>query len=486
MTAVAPQIPVKQLFIDNRWVAPSSGRTFADVNPATGEVLAHIAEADATDVDRAVRAARRAFDEGPWRQMRAAERSALLRRVGELILQRKDELIRLESLDTGKPVRESSTLDIPRSALNFIFFAEYLTKVTNDCVPVDNQFLHYELRDPVGVAALITPWNFPLLLATWKVGPCLAAGNTCVLKPASYTPLTALALAEIVAEAGLPEGVFNVVTGPGTTVGTALVSHPMVNLVSFTGETTTGQTIMQAAAPGLKRVSFELGGKAPNLIFASADLDAAVAGSLRSAFFNQGEVCLATPRFLVEESIYDAFLEKFVAAARALRLGDPLDPATEMGPLVSQPHYERVTRYVQLGEEEGARLVTGGRRPPGLERGYYLEPTIFTDVRPDMRICREEIFGPVVTIQPVKTEEEAIRLANDTPYGLNATIWTNDLRQAHRVAARLVVGTVWVNCWFVRDLRVPFGGAKASGIGREGGRHSWEFYTEAKNVCIAL
>jgi len=486
MTAVVPQVPVKRLFIDNQWVEATGGRTFDDLNPATEEVIARIAEATPEDVDRAVRAARRAFDEGPWRTMRAADRSALLRKVGELILARKDELVRLESMDNGKPVRESSTLDIPRSAWNFIFFAEYLTKVTNECVPVDNQFLHYELRDPVGVAALITPWNFPLLLATWKIGPCLAAGNTCVLKPASVTPLTALALAEIVAEAGLPEGVFNVITGPGSTVGTALVSHPGVNLVSFTGETVTGQAIQAAAAPTLKRVSFELGGKAPNLVFASADLDAAVAGSLRSAFFNQGEVCLATPRFYVEEAIYDQFLEKFVAAAKALRLGDPLDPATEMGPLVSKGHYERVLGYVEQGRAEGARLVTGGGRPAHLPRGYFLEPTIFTEVHNGMVICRDEIFGPVATIAPVKSEEEAVRLANDTPYGLDATVWTNDLKQAHRVAAQLVVGTVWVNCWFVRDLRVPFGGAKASGIGREGGKYSWEFYTEAKNVCIAL
>ncbi len=486
MTAVTPQTPVKQLFIDNRWVDAAGGRTFEDVNPATGETLAQIAEASADDVDRAVRAARRAFDEGPWRKMKAMERAALLRKVGELILQRKDELIQLESMDSGKPVRESSTLDVPRSALNFIWFAEYITKVTNECVPVDGQFLHYEVRDPVGVAALITPWNFPMLLATWKIGPCLAAGNTCVLKPASVTPLTALALGDIVADAGLPEGVFNVLTGPGSTIGTALVSHPGVDLVSFTGETTTGQSIIAAAGPSLKRVSFELGGKAPNLIFKTADLDAAVAGSLRSAFFNQGEVCLATPRFLVEESIYDAFLDKFVAAARALKLGDPLDPATEMGPLVSKQHYDRVTRYVQQGREEGAHLVTGGEPPPGLDRGYFLQPTIFTDVNQEMIICREEIFGPVCTIQPVKSEDDAIRLANDTPYGLDATVWTNDLRQAHRVSAALVVGTVWVNCWFVRDLRVPFGGAKASGIGREGGKYSWEFYTEAKNICIAL
>ncbi|HLI27336.1 MAG TPA: aldehyde dehydrogenase [Chloroflexota bacterium] len=483
---VATRPAVKRLFIDNQWVEAASGRTFEDVNPATEQVLAHIAEADASDVDRAVRAARRAFDEGPWPRLRAAERAALLRRVGELILQHQDELVQLESLDTGKPVRESRALDVPRSAHNFIFFAEYSTKVTSEAVNQDGQYLHYELRDPVGVAALITPWNFPLLLATWKIGPCLAAGNTCVVKPASVTPLTALRLAELVAEAGLPEGVFNVVTGPGATVGTALVSHPGVNLVSFTGETVTGQQIMAAAAPGLKRVSFELGGKAPNLVFASADLDAAVAGSLRSAFFNQGEVCLATPRFLIEERIYDQFLEKFVAAARALRLGDPLDPATEMGPLVSKSHYERVRGYIQLGREEGAALVTGGERPEGLARGYFLQPTVFTQVRPDMRICREEIFGPVVSVQPFRSEEEAVRLANDTPYGLDATIWTNDLKQAHRVAARLVVGTVWVNCWFVRDLRVPFGGAKASGIGREGGKYSWEFYTEAKNVCIAV
>jgi aminomuconate-semialdehyde/2-hydroxymuconate-6-semialdehyde dehydrogenase len=484
--AVVARTPTKRLFIDNEWVEAAGGRTFEDVNPATEEVIAHIAEATSEDVDRAVRAARRAFDEGPWRSMRAADRSALLRKVGELILARKDELIELESMDSGKPVRESSVLDVPRSASNFIFFAEYLTKVTNECVPVDGQFLHYELRDPVGVAALITPWNFPMLLATWKIGPCLAAGNTCVVKPASVTPLTALALGDIVAEAGLPEGVFNVLTGPGGTIGNALVSHPGVDLVSFTGETTTGQSIMAAAGPALKRVSFELGGKAPNLVFRSADIDAAIAGSMRSAFFNQGEVCLATPRFYVEESIYETFLERFVAAAKALRLGDPLDPATEMGPLVSKGHYERVFGYLEQGRAEGAHVATGGQRPSGMEKGYFLEPTVFTEVNNDMVICREEIFGPVATVQPVATEDEMVRLANDTPYGLDATVWTNDLKQAHRVAAKLVVGTVWVNCWFVRDLRVPFGGAKASGIGREGGKYSWEFYTEAKNVCIAL
>jgi aminomuconate-semialdehyde/2-hydroxymuconate-6-semialdehyde dehydrogenase len=486
MAAVVARTPTKRLFINNVWVEATGGHTFEDVNPATEEVIAHIAEATAEDVDRAVRAARRAFDEGPWRTMRAADRSALLRKVGELILARKDELIELESMDSGKPVRESSVLDVPRSASNFIFFAEYLTKVTNECVPVDGQFLHYELRDPVGVAALITPWNFPMLLATWKIGPCLAAGNTCVVKPASVTPLTALALGDIVAEAGLPEGVFNVLTGPGGTIGNALVSHPGVDLVSFTGETTTGQSIMAAAGPALKRVSFELGGKAPNLVFRSADIDAAIAGSMRSAFFNQGEVCLATPRFYVEESIYETFLERFVAAAKALRLGDPLDPATEMGPLVSKGHYERVFGYLEQGRAEGAHVATGGQRPSGMEKGYFLEPTVFTEVNNDMVICREEIFGPVATVQPVATEDEMVRLANDTPYGLDATVWTNDLKQAHRVAAKLVVGTVWVNCWFVRDLRVPFGGAKASGIGREGGKYSWEFYTEAKNVCIAL
>jgi aminomuconate-semialdehyde/2-hydroxymuconate-6-semialdehyde dehydrogenase len=479
-----------KLFVDGRYVDARSGKTFASVNPATGEQIARVAEAGYEDVDLAVAAARRAFDHGPWPKMPVAERAAILMKVAAGIRSRMAELCELESLDTGKPIRETSHLDIPRSAYNFEFFAELIKHEGTDCNPVDDKFLNYTLREPVGVAGCISPWNLPLLLLTWKLAPALACGNTVVCKPAEFTPITASFLGEIAAEAGLPPGVLNVVQGFGPdAAGSAITEHPGVDCLSFTGETATGKAIMRAAAAGLKEVSMELGGKAAAVIFADADLDLVVAQTIRSTFLNQGEVCLASPRLLVQRPLFDEFCARYRAAAEALRFGDPLDEATTIGALVDREHEERVANYIEIAKAEGARLLFGGGRPdlpPPFDRGAFLQPTAFVDVRNDMRICQEEVFGPVVTIAPFDTEDEGVAIANDIKYGLAATVFTRDLQRAHRVARRIRAGIVWVNCWFVRDLRTPFGGMRESGIGREGGRLSLEFFSELKNVCIAL
>ncbi len=476
-----------RLFIDGQWMAARSGRTFESINPATGERLAVVHEAGDQDVDLAVRAARRAFREGPWPRLNAAERSRMLDRMGDLIEQHQQELARLETLDTGKPIRESLEIDIPRAAYNFHFFADLIQSAHTECFPMDELALNYVRREPVGVAALITPWNLPLYLATWKVAPCLAAGNTCVLKPAELTPLTAARLATIAQEAGLPPGVLNVVQGFGPrSAGEALTRHPEVDLISFTGETTTGQAIMAAAASTLKRLSFELGGKGAAILFADVDLDHTVPILLRAAFQNQGEVCLAGSRILVEQSLYEPLLHRLTAAARCLRVGDPLDPQTEMGALISREHRAKVQAYVEIAAREGGRVLCGGSSPSGFERGNFFLPTVITGLSPDSRVVQEEIFGPVVVVLPFRDEEEALALANGTAYGLSNVVCTRDLRRAHRVAARLESGIVWVNCWMLRDLRTPFGGYKKSGIGREGGRHSLEFFTEAKTVCVKL
>jgi aminomuconate-semialdehyde/2-hydroxymuconate-6-semialdehyde dehydrogenase len=476
-----------QLFIGGRWEKAVSGRTFDSFNPATGEKLATIQEAAPEDVDRAVRAARRAFAEGPWPRMAVAERSRILNRIAEIILQRKEELARLETLDTGKSIRESLEVDIPRAAHNFQFFADFIKHSASECFPLDDRALSYVVRQPVGVAALITPWNLPLYLTTWKVAPCLAAGNTCVVKPAELTPLTAARLAEIGQEAGLPPGVLNVIQGFGPeAAGEALTRHPDVNLISFTGETTTGRAIMAAAAPTLKRLSFELGGKGAAILFADANLDEALPIAQRAAFQNQGEVCLAGSRLLVERSIFDEVLERMTAAAKNIRLGDPLDPATEMGSLISEEHWQKVSGYVELARREGAQILCGGGRPPHLARGNFFLPTVIAGLQPNSRVCREEIFGPVVTVLPFRTDEEAVAIANDTPYGLSAVVCTSNLQRAHHVAGQLECGTVWINCWLLRDLRAPFGGFKNSGMGREGGQYSLDFFTEAKTVCVKL
>ncbi|MGH2364717.1 MAG: aldehyde dehydrogenase [Chloroflexota bacterium] len=482
LTKAAPK--TVGLFIDGKDTPSATGETFEVLNPTTNELLATVAKATREDVDRAVAAAKRAL-EGTWGKMKMAERAAILSKVAQRIIERAPELAELESADVGKPLKESR-VEMPRASLNFRFFAEMLTKMNSESAPVDSDFLNYHQRRPVGVAALITPWNFPFMLTTWKAGPCLAAGNTCVIKPASVAPMTPLLLGEICAEAGLPEGVLNVVTGAGPVVGTRLAEHPDVKLISFTGETITGQTIMSTASKTLKRLSFELGGKSANIVFGDATFEEAVAGSIRAIYSNQGEVCLAGSRLVVEDSLYDRFVAEFIARAHALKIGNPLEDTTDLGPLVSQEHLSRVKGYLDIARNEGAHIVQGGNTPAGWERGNFLEPTVIVDVDNAMRCAQEEIFGPVVTITRFKGEEEAIRIANDSRYGLAGVVWTNDLRKAHRVAQAVDAGTIWVNCWFVRDLRVPFGGMKESGIGREGGHWSFDFYTEQKNICIKL
>ncbi|BAS28011.1 2-hydroxymuconic semialdehyde dehydrogenase [Limnochorda pilosa] len=464
-----------------------TGSRFPLHYPATGEQIGTACEAGPEEIDRAVRAARAAFQE--WSRTRPSERRAVLNRFADAILKRGEEFGRLETFDVGRPIRDNGRPYIERAAANIRFFADFAAMLGSECYPMENGYLNYVLRHPVGVAALITPWNVPLLLETWKLGPALAFGNTAVLKPAEWTPLGAWKLAECAREAGLPEGVFNVVNGFGTgSAGELLVRHPGVDLISFTGETTTGQTIMAAAAPTLKRLSFELGGKGANIVFADADLDRAVEVSIRAGFFNQGEFCLSGPRLFVEEPIYERFLAAFSEQVGHLRVGDPLDPETRMGPMMAPEHLERVLGFVERARARGAR-VTGGERlslPGPLGDGNFISPAIVTGAGTEDEICQQEVFGPVVTVAPFRTEEEVIAWANGTRYGLSAVVQTGDVGRAHRVAAALQAGTVWVNDFFVRDLRVPFGGMKQSGIGREGGHYSLEFYTEAQTICVAV
>lgn len=472
-------------FIDGQYVASADGKTFENINPATGEVLGLVAEGGRTEIDAAATAARRAFKS--WSKTTPAHRAAIMYRIADLIDQRSEELARDETLDTGKPIGLSKSLDIPRAAYNFRFFADFVKGLSTECFEMEGVALNYALRRPAGVAALISPWNLPLLLLTWKVAPCLAAGDTCVIKPAELTPTTATKLAEICKEAGLPDGVLNVVHGFGPdAAGSFLTEHPEVDMISLTGETTTGKAVMKAASGTLKRLSFELGGKNPNIIFADADLEDVLETTLRSSFANQGEVCLCGSRIYVERPLYETFVEKLAERASRMVVGDPLQAGTNVGALISVEHLERVEGFVQRAVEQGGRIVTGGKRPAQLTGGAFFEPTIIVDVDPSCEIVRQEVFGPVVTIQPFDTEEEVVAAANDTRYGLSASIWTSNLKRAHRVASDLEVGIIWINSWFLRDLRTPFGGMKDSGIGREGGVHSFEFFSDLKNVCVKL
>jgi aminomuconate-semialdehyde/2-hydroxymuconate-6-semialdehyde dehydrogenase len=472
-------------FINGEYVPSLSGKVKENINPATEEVISYISQGGQEEVDAAVAAAKKAL-KGPWKRFTLDQRIAVIRKIGDIILERKDELARLESLDTGKPIWLSTAVDISRSAFNFHFFADYLRSVGTEAFETDDVAINYSVRRPVGVVGIISPWNLPLLLMTWKLAPALAAGNTVVIKPASLTPTTATIMGEICKEAGVPDGVVNIVNGSGGVVGTALTEHKDVDALTFTGETVTGQTIMTAAAKTLKKLSYELGGKNPNIIFADADLDEVIETTLKSSFINQGEVCLCGSRIYVERSAYDEFIQKFVAKTKELVVGDPFDPKTKVGALISKDHYERVLSYVDLAKEEGGEVLTGGVRPEGLEKGYYLEPTIITGLDRNCRVVKEEIFGPVVTVIPFDTEEDVLDQVNDTEYGLSASIWTNDLRRGHRMAKEVEAGIIWVNTWFLRDLRTPFGGMKSSGIGREGGMHSFEFYSELSNICIKL
>jgi aminomuconate-semialdehyde/2-hydroxymuconate-6-semialdehyde dehydrogenase len=473
-------------FINGRHAPPASGRYLDNLEPATGQVYSQLADSDSRDVDAAVQAALDAFPN--WSRTPAAERSRLLLDVAGRIEANLERLAQAESVDSGKPLRLARTIDIPRAASNFRFFATAILHSHSEAYRTDQLALNYVLRQPRGVAGLISPWNLPLYLFTWKVAPALATGNTAVAKPSELTPMTAHLLTEMCQDI-LPPGVFNVVHGLGAKVGAAIVSHPRVPTLSFTGGTATGAEIARTAAPLFKKVALELGGKNPNVIFADADLDQALAVSLRSSFENQGEICLCGSRIYVEKSLYPRFVDRFVAETRKLRAGDPLDTGTDLGALISKTHFDKVMSYVRLAQEAGGRILCGGG-PPQLSLGdrcrggSFVQPTVIVDLPAGCRVDREEIFGPVVTIAPFANEEEALACANGTPYGLSATLWTQDLNRAHRLAEKLETGTVWVNCWLLRDLRVPFGGMKQSGVGREGGEEALRFFTEPKNVCI--
>jgi aminomuconate-semialdehyde/2-hydroxymuconate-6-semialdehyde dehydrogenase len=475
-------------FIDGEWADSTDAATFESVSPIDNTVIAQVARGSAADADRAVDAARRAFDRGPWPKMSPAARKKLLHAAATLIEERLEEFAAAETRDMGKPISESRTKDVPRAAYNLRFFAGFAehTHTETYAKPWD-KVMTYTLREPAGVSACISPWNFPLMLETWKIAPALAFGNTVVLKPAEQSPLTAALLAQAFADAGMPPGVFNVVQGfgPGE-AGERLTEHPGVDLVTFTGESATGRLIMAKAAGTLKRCSFELGGKSAAIVMADADLDRAVPGTIDGIFRNQGEVCLAGSRLFVQRPIYDEFCARYVAAAQDLAVGDPREPATQIGPLVSREHLDKVLSYIRLGEQEGAKLLTGGHRitDGALADGNYVAPTVFADVENGWRISQEEIFGPVQVIAPFGDVDEAIALANDSRYGLAGMIWTASLDTAHQVAREVRTGTMWVNCFFIRDLRAPFGGMKDSGVGREGGSHSEEFFTEAKAVVM--
>ncbi|TKK85937.1 aldehyde dehydrogenase family protein [Herbidospora galbida] len=480
----------RQLFIGGQWVDAASGRTFATPNPATGDTLAHIAEADREDVDRAVRAARAAFEEGPWSRMTASERGRVIWRIGDLIEQYGDELAQLESLDNGKPYAVARAADIPLAAELFRYMAGWATKIEGNTISLSvpympgSEFHAYTLREPIGVVAQIIPWNFPLLMAAWKLGPALTTGNTVILKPAEQTPLSALRLAEIMAEAGLPDGVVNVLPGYGETAGAALAAHDGVDKVAFTGSTEVGKLIVQAAAGNLKKVSLELGGKSPNVVFDDVDPALAIPGAANAIFFNHGQCCVAGSRLFVHESRFDEVVGGVADIARGIKLGSGLDPDTQMGPLVSDEQFRRVTGYLESGRAEGARTVAGGQRHG--DKGYFVQPTVITDTTPDMSIVREEIFGPVVVASPFSSLDELAAQANDTAYGLGAGIWTRDVNKAHALAKRLRAGTVWINCYNVFDAALPFGGYKQSGWGREMGHEVLEAYTEVKAVCTQL
>ena len=481
----APKVANQKLFINGKWVNSISGKTFATLNPATGQEICKVAEADSADVDLAVKAARKAFESGPWKKMSAAERGRRINKLADLMEKNLPELAALESLDNGKPLRDSLNADLPLSIKAYRYYAGWCDKTHGKTIPVEGEYFCYTKHEPVGVVGQIIPWNFPLLMTAWKWAPALATGCTIVLKPAEQTPLTALRMAELAQEADIPDGVINVVPGFGPTAGAAITSHMDIDKVAFTGEGSTGQLVMQAAAKSnLKRVSLELGGKSPNVVFADADLDAAVEGAYFGLFFNQGQCCCAGSRLFVEENIHDAFVEKLVARAKKQRVGDPFDMATTQGPQISQEQCDRIMGYIDVGVSEGANLLSGGKRVGS--KGYFIQPTIFSGVKDNMRIAKEEIFGPVMNILKFKDVDEVVQRGNKTFYGLAAAIWTKDITKAHRLANNLRAGTVWVNCYDVFDAAAPFGGFKMSGIGRELGEYALSLYTEVKTVYINL
>jgi len=479
-----------KMLINGKWVESASGKTFPSYNPATGEVMAQIAEGDREDVNRAVEAARHAFESGPWPRLTPSERGRLLWRLADLLEQNLEEFAELESLDNGKPLKIARVADVPLAVDLLRYMAGWATKIEGNTIPISvpytpgARYLAYTLREPVGVVGQIIPWNFPLLMAAWKLGPALTAGNTVVLKPAEQTPLSALRLGELIQEAGIPDGVVNIVPGYGETAGAALAAHPRVDKVAFTGSTEVGKLIVQAAAGNLKKVSLELGGKSPNVVFADSDLSSAIDGAASAIFFNHGQCCCAGSRLYVEKKIFDKVVDGVADQASKIRVGSGFEPSTDMGPLVSKEQLDRVCGYLESGFAEGAKAVVGGSKIG--DKGYFVKPTVLVNTNENMKVVREEIFGPVVTAMPFDSPEEVVPKANNSEYGLAAAIWTRDIQKANRLASQLRAGTVWINCYNIFDAALPFGGYKQSGWGREMGHEVLEQYTEVKAICSAM
>eukprot|EP01112_Ceratiomyxa_fruticulosa_P016333 TRINITY_DN4917_c0_g1_i3.p1 TRINITY_DN4917_c0_g1~~TRINITY_DN4917_c0_g1_i3.p1 ORF type:complete len:485 (-),score=98.56 TRINITY_DN4917_c0_g1_i3:56-1510(-) len=481
---MASELPKLSNFIDGKYTPPVGGTYLDNFNPSTGKVYSFVPDSDHRDVELAVEAAKKAFP--IWSKKPASERSRLLYKIANILESRLDEFARAESQDQGKPLKLARTVDIPRAVLNFRFFAGQILHTENTSSDLEGIAINYSQRMPIGVAGLISPWNLPLYLLSWKIAPAISVGNTCVCKPSELTPMTAFMLGEVLNDAGVPSGVVNIVFGLGAKVGQALVENPRVPLISFTGGTKTGEQVIKSSAPLYKKLSLELGGKNPNIIFEDAKLEDCLATTVRSSFSNQGEICLCGSRIYVQESIYKVFLEKFIEKIKALKVGDPNKDDSDLGALISADHLKKIEYYVNLAKEEGGKIETGGERAKvqGMEGGYFYLPTVITGLNNSCRTIQEEIFGPVVTISMFKTEEEVVEMANGVLYGLSASVWTENARRAHLISSQLQCGTVWVNCWMLRDLRMPFGGMKQSGIGREGGVHSMDFYTEQKTICV--
>lgn len=474
----------KKLLINGQWVESVNGNTFETRNPANGEVIAKVYEAEEVDVDRAVEAAREAFYNGPWSKMTPAERSRLIYKFADLMEENLEELAQIESLDNGKPINEAKHIDVPLAIEHFRYYAGWATKILGQTIPINGPFFNYTRHEPVGVVGQIIPWNFPIVMAAWKLGAALATGCTVVLKPAEQTPLSAIYLGKLIQEAGFPDGVVNIVQGRGNVTGEAIINHEKINKIAFTGSTEIGKHIMRTAANTVKRVTLELGGKSPNIVLDDADLSKAIPGVLMGIMFNQGQVCSAGSRLYVHKKVYDKVMAELVSHAKNIKLGPGLDPSTQMGPLVTDKQQARVLNYIHKGQEEGAELLTGGNNP--FDKGYFVEPTIFANVDDNMTIAKEEIFGPVISAMPFEDIDEVIKRANNSIYGLASGVWTENIKKAHYIANKLEAGTVWVNCYNVFDAATPFGGYKQSGIGREMGSYALDNYTEVKSVVINL